>query len=111
MKFILLLLLLVFACAAAMLLITRLNRIAAQLGALKRDAARKDDELARRVADFNAQPNHPPPTTPPPPPPPPPQIQPHPHLIDINNWYKLKYYNNDLVVVWGWVGGFCGEVK
>ena len=55
MKFILLLLLLAFACAAAMMLVHRLNRIAADLGDLRRQAARKDDELNRRLADLNEQ--------------------------------------------------------
>ncbi len=52
-KLILLLILLGFACAAAMMLIQRLNSIAAQLGDLKRQVQRKDDELNRRLANLN----------------------------------------------------------
>lgn len=54
-KLILLLLLLAFACAAAMTLLHRLNRIASQLGDLRREVDRKNDELNRRVAIVNAQ--------------------------------------------------------
>ena len=54
-KLILLVLLLAFACAAAMMLIHRLNRISSQLGDLRRESDRKNDELSRRVATIKAQ--------------------------------------------------------
>ena len=54
-KLILLVLLLSFACAAAMTLIHRLNRIASELGHLRREVDKKNDELNHRVATFNAQ--------------------------------------------------------
>jgi len=50
MKFIILILLLGFACAVAMMLIRRLHTIASDLGDLKRDMARNESELRRRVA-------------------------------------------------------------
>jgi hypothetical protein len=50
MKFIILLLLLGFACAVAMMLLRRLHTITSDLGDLKRDMARNESELRRRVA-------------------------------------------------------------